>query len=167
MDTISRAPPPAVPAYLLDLLRPLHQLMPLGDCSSVATHPKARVRASAKTKTRGRRFRDLCRNSRHFRRSSMMHKVVAPQTGAGPLHASSLRFRSSLLRRRELWKRCPELGVASGPYADAFLHFWPWAGLSSSQRFPGLFLDPGIWDALGEAGEPSNTFSVGSEACVP
>lgn len=90
MDTLSRAPPPAVPAYLLDLLRPLHQLVPLGDCSSVATHPKAGVRASAKTKTRDRRFRGLGRNRRHFRRSSMTHKVVAPQRGRGhcthPLH---------------------------------------------------------------------------------
>lgn len=50
VNTLSRAPPPAVPADLLDLLRPLHQLVPLGDCSSVATHPKAGVRSRSKKK---------------------------------------------------------------------------------------------------------------------
>lgn len=169
MDTLSRARPPAVPAYLLDLLRPLHQLVPLGDCSSVATHPKAGVRASAKTKTRDRRFRGLCRNRRHFRRSSMTQKP-SRRNGGGATARIHSTIQESLAQQRLLWERCPELGVASGPYAGASSGMRPLPAVGGPFVFPaapGLFLGPGSWEALGEAGTPNNTFTVGSEACGP
>lgn len=84
----SRAPQPAVPTDLLDLLRPLHQLVPLGDCASVATHPKAEVRNRSKKRealanTRSRRFRGLWRNPTYFRRSLMTHTGSARARGDG------------------------------------------------------------------------------------
>lgn len=75
-----------------------------------------------------------------------------------------------LAQQRLLWERCPELGVASGPYAGASSGMRPLPAVGGPFVFPaapGLFLGPGSWEALGEAGTPNNTFTDGFEACGP
>lgn len=87
------SPHPAHVADLLNLLRPLHQFVPLGDCSPVATHRRPGVSQQQPPTTVTSGVPGDCAG--HFRRAAVTHTPAATQRG-GAVAKPRLPWKASL-----------------------------------------------------------------------